>query len=115
MQRTRGQMGEALAGVMCAKMEELLDWCEGTPEPTLEQIEEKVLAWREALGAATTELIVGNQEARAPAVVRCPRCGQEAVHKGLRTVHVESRVGALKIERVYYSCPRCRAGFFPPG
>ena len=114
MRRTRGQMEEALAGVMRKNTQELLDWCEETPKPTLEQIEERVLSWREALGKATTELIVGNQEARAPAVVRCPRCGQEAEHKGLRVVNIESRVGPLKIERVYYYCPRCRAGFFPP-
>ena len=114
MQRTRGQMEEALAGMMHERTEELLDWCEETPKPTLEQIEERVLSWREALGKATTELIVGNQEACSPVAVRCPRCGQEAEHKGLRVVNIESRVGTLRIERVYYYCPRCRKGFFPP-
>jgi len=107
-------MEEVLAGMMREKTEELLDWCEATPKPTLEQIEERVLSWREVLGKATTELIVENQEARAPAAVRCPRCGQEAEHKGLRVVNIESQVGALRIERVYYHCPRCQAGFFPP-
>lgn len=114
MVRSRGQMEEALAGMMREKVEELLNWCEETPKPTLEQIEERVLSWREALGKAATELIVENQEARAPAVVHCLRCGQKGEHKGLRVVNIESRVGTLRIERVYYYCPRCRKGFFPP-
>lgn len=114
MRRTRRQMEEALAEMMREKTDELLEWCEGTPKPTLEQIEARVLSWRQALGKATTELIIGNQEARAPAVVCCPRCGEAAEHKGPRVVNVESRVGMLRIERVYYYCRQCRAGFFPP-
>lgn len=115
MQRTRQQMEEALAGIMQEKTRDLLDWCAGTPKPTLEQIEEKMLSWREALGEAATEVIVRNQEACAPVVAGCPRCGREAENKGLREVSIESRVGRLRMERVYYYCPRCRAGFFPPG
>jgi len=100
--------------MMREETEELLDWCEGTPKPTLEQIEARVLSWRQALGKAATELIVGNQEACAPAAVSCPKCGQATEHKGQRVVQIESRLGPLKMERVYYYCPQCRAVFFPP-
>jgi len=114
MQRTRAQMEDLLASVMREKTEELLDWCAEVSKPTLEQIEERVLLWREALGEATAEAIIRNQETHSPVVVDCPRCGQEAQNKGTRVESIESRVGTLEIERVYYYCPRCQAGFFPP-
>lgn len=115
MRRTRAQMEEVLASIMREKAQELLDWRAETPKPTLEQIEEKMLSWREALGEAATELMLGNEETCSPAVVECPRCGQEAENKGVRLVTIASRVGTLEIERVYYYCPRCEVGFFPPG
>ena len=114
MRRTRAQMEEVLANIVREKVQELLDWRAETSRPTLEQIEEKMLSWREALGEAATELMLGNEETCSPAVVNCPACGQEAENKGTRVVRIESRVGELEIERVYYYCPRCQAGFFPP-
>jgi len=115
MPRTREQMGSALAEIMQASREELLDWCAATPRPTLTQIEEKVLAWREALSEATSELLLESQAASAPAEAHCPECGRVAVNKGRQEVHVESQVGTLQIGRTYYYCPHCKAGFFPPG
>lgn len=114
MRRTRAQMEEVLAGIMREKAQELLDWCAETPKPTLEQIEDRMLSWRKALGEATAEVIIRNEETSSPAEVDCPRCGQEAENKGTRVVSIESRVGSLEIERVYYDCPRCQVGFFPP-
>ena len=114
MRRTRAQMEEVLASMMCEKAQELLDWRAETSKPTLEQIEEKMLSWREAVGKSMTELMLGNEETCSPAVVNCPACGQEAENKGTRVVRIESRVGELEIERVYYYCPQCQAGFFPP-
>jgi len=107
-------MEEVLSSMMREKAQELLDWRAETPKPTLEQIEEKMLSWREAMGKAAAELLLGNEETCSPAVVDCPRCGQEAEHKGERGVNIASRVGKLEVERVYYYCPRCSAGFFPP-
>ena len=45
----------------------------------------------------------------------CPRCGEEMRYKGQKRDRVESRIGALEIERGYYYCPECRTGLFPPG
>jgi uncharacterized protein with PIN domain len=93
----------------------LIEWAEETPRPTLSQIEEQVLKFRRALSERAAELLLEEQEAAAPVQVRCERCGQLAENKGQKSVRIESRVGELEVERGYWYCPRCGAGFFPPG
>jgi len=99
-----------------AEIDRLLDWEERTDKPTLTQMENAVLASRQAVGEEMVQALLSGQDERErldPPV--CPRCGQPTQDKGYQTHQVETRVGPVGIQRRYYHCPACQAGFFPPG
>jgi ribosomal protein S27AE len=115
MKRTRAQLKAELMQELEATVEALLDWHEGTPVPTLTQIEDEVLQLRRAVGQRMSVLVLADQEAKQPVQTPgCPRCGTSLHYKGQKATQVGSRVGELALERGYYHCARCGGGFFPP-
>jgi hypothetical protein len=112
---TREQLRQRLEGRAQEAIEEILDWGEQTPAPTLSQLEEKVLELRERLGVEMVEVLMSGQEATQPATEpRCGGCGDKLRFKGRKARVVETRLGALRLERGYYHCVRCQGGLFPP-
>ena len=98
------------------KIDELLDWNEGTEEPTLTQIEDVILKLRKQLGERMTRVMLEDQEAVRPVPgPACPRCGREMHYKDMKETTIGVRTGEVKIERAYYYCKDCRGGLFPPG
>ena len=116
MRKTRGQLEAEFLAEAKELFDELMDW-EGEHErPNLTEIEDIILELRKRFGEELAEKVLQRQAQRQPAArVLCPKCGDEMRPKGLKGTQVESRVGALKIEREHYDCPRCQAGIFPPG
>jgi hypothetical protein len=97
-------------------IDELLDWHQATERPNLEQVEEKVLELRQRLSGEMAVTVIEQQAAVRPVPgPRCGGCGQEISYKGMKEKTVTSWVGALRLERGYYYCDRCRTGLFPPG
>lgn len=97
-------------------VDEYLAWEETHPRPDLTQIEDIALKLRKELGEEIAQMAVEEQEGREPVPgPRCLKCGGEMRYKGEKGVEVESRVGGLKVERGYYTCPRCKESIFPPG
>ena len=116
MKRTREEKKKELMEKAEVLIDELLDWDENAPAPTLTQIEEEVLRFRRQLGQQAAEVIVENQEATCPVPGPvCPECHQEMHYKWTGEVTVESWLGPLRIARGYFYCDRCRRGLFPPG
>ena len=116
MSCTRDQMKAELLAEAEVAIDELLDWSEGMPAPTLMELEEAVLELRKRLGRRMAEIVLREQEAARPVPgPRCPTCGREMRYKGMKEVTVESRLGPLRVERAYYYCHHCRCGLFPPG
>jgi hypothetical protein len=116
MKRTRGQIKAELMRKAEEQIERLLDWQAGSEKPTLTQIENEVLAARRALSEEMVQALLKCEEVREPsAAPLCPSCGQAMENKGKQPKVVESRVGKVLLERDYYYCAGCEAGFFPPG
>ena len=102
----------AEAEVMIA---ELLAWGRQAARPNLIEMEDRVLALRQRLGQRMLEAVIADQEARQPAVAPvCAQCGAVLRYKGQKGTHIESRLGALEVQRGYYYCARCESGLFPP-
>jgi hypothetical protein len=111
---------EAKRAQLQAKAEQIIDeyltWEESHAQPDLYEIEEMALKLRKALGQELAQLAVDEQDSRVLAPgPNCPKCGKEMRYKGNKAVAVESRAGALKVERGYYYCPECKESVFPPG
>jgi hypothetical protein len=116
MKRSQQEKKELLNRKAAELIEQLLEWEDGNPRPTLTQIEDEILHLRKELGKEMAKLVLEEQGTKAQVPgPDCPRCGEEMRYKGQKRDRVESRIGALEIERGYYYCPECRTGLFPPG
>ena len=116
MKRTRDQLKAELLAEAEVLIDELLEWDENTPAPTLTQLEDVLLKLRRRLSERMAESVLREQEATRPVPGPvCPSCHQEMHYKGLKKVTMESRLGVLELERSYHYCDRCRSGLFPPG
>ena len=115
MKKTREQVEKELENKAKGVIKRLMDWNEAHAAPDLTQIEDIVLELREELGKEFAAGLVSSQEKVEPVVERCGTCGQEMRNKGRKRKVVESRLGGIELERGYYYCPECGAGFFPSG
>lgn len=115
MKQTREQMKQELERKASEVIEALLEWNERHEAPDMTQIEEIVLTLRDEIGLEFASELIASQEKTEPVIERCPRCGREMRQKGKKPKLIESRLGELVLEREYYYCVACGAGFFPPG
>ncbi|MEP7359637.1 MAG: hypothetical protein ABI847_20460 [Anaerolineales bacterium] len=116
MKDTRDDLKAKLMTQAEALIDELVDWTADTPAPTLTQIEDVVLKLRKRMSEQMALAVIDGQDAVRPVPgPACPTCGGEMHYKDRKANTVESRVGALPLERGYYYCEPCKQGLFPPG
>jgi len=97
-------------------IDELLQWEEEVEKPTFAAIEGEVMKVRKQMDEAMMEDVLREQAVTQDVGVRrCESCGGEMVHKGRKGRRIGGWSGEAKVQRVYYYCPKCGAGFFPSG
>jgi YgiT-type zinc finger domain-containing protein len=85
--------------------------------------------FREDMTLSEIEALVGEAEAKFSQAVTqelirehpepksgfCPECGGKLRYKGKRRKPLVTVRGEIEVERAYYVCQGCGAGYFPPG
>jgi uncharacterized protein with PIN domain len=116
MKRTREQIKAELMKRYEKEVEGMLEWQAKANRPNLTQFEDVVMASRKRVSESMLETLIAGEVAREPErAPGCPKCGGATADKGKRPQIIETRLGTLRTERVYYYCEACREGFFPPG
>ena len=115
MKRKRSEVKSELLKKAELLIDELLDWTDESKAPDLTQIEEIVLKLRKQMGEQMALSVIDEQAAKRPSPgPQCPQCQREMHYKDVKANTIESRVGALPLERGYYYCQTCQTGLFPP-
>jgi hypothetical protein len=91
-------------------------WYQAHPEATFDEMESYLGEEGRGLLGKALELTLrqGDLGAR-PEGYRCEQCGEEMVFKGYPRKVIQGLRVSAEIPRAYYTCPRCKAGVFPPG
>src|SRR3990172_11780277 len=89
--KTRAEMKAELLAQAEVLIDELLDWNDRTPLPTLTQMEDVILKLRKQLSEHMALTLIANQAATQPLPgPDCPQCGQEMHSKNPKTNKVKS-------------------------
>jgi hypothetical protein len=92
MKRTRAELKAELLAHAEANIEDFLDLLEESPAPTLTQIEDSVLRFRQQIGREMAETAIQAQDTVTVAPgPRCPTCGKEMESKSKKGKQVTSR------------------------
>jgi hypothetical protein len=103
-------------------IQEMGDWNKSNPDATFLEIELKA---RELVSKLEARLIQGSAETREidnwsnreeKERPTCPHCHVPLISRGKRLRNLQGTRGRrIEIKRTYGTCPKCGAGFFPPG
>lgn len=91
----------------------LLEQKAGRRDLSLSEMERLVGELEVELRQAVMQVLVEESQTQGPGV--CRECGGKLRHKGKRRKQVVTARGEVVVERDYYRCSTCGAGFFPPG
>jgi hypothetical protein len=102
---------------MMAEAEEAIDRLlaerSGKEELQLSDIERLVrTAGQQVMERFTVGLV--RAEAEGEESRDCPECGRRMRYKDRKGRNLVTETGEVRFERVYYYCPTCRKGVFPP-
>jgi hypothetical protein len=94
----------------------LEDWYDQHPAATFGELEAEARRQRRRLmGPALALLVNGRDRGLQVEPPSCPQCAQPMEFQGYRPRTVVGLEGDTRLERAYYTCPRCpRTTHFPP-
>lgn len=115
-QRNLDKEREEYMAVVAEMYDELRGWRENHPEASIDEIAGQITPGRRALmGQLMKQLAWQHGAGEVIEGVECPDCGNSMLYKGRPKRVVAHLEGETVLERAYYYCPECEAGFFPPG
>ena len=116
MSLTTKELKARLAAEAETIIEDLLAETSPAEAITLDAIEQGVLGAGKQFQAVLTQALIEAAEAvqRGTSPI-CPECEGKMRHHGYREKRMVTRTGEVKVRRVYYRCPGCGRGLFPPG
>jgi len=96
------------------------EWMNQNPKAAMAEIERESMRRMAQLQARMMEEILRAKSAEQKEGERekliCGECGCEMEHRGERKRSLQAQGGQeVVFERDYIACPKCGAGFFPPG
>jgi len=92
----------------------LLDELSEIEEVTLRDMEQATGVMGQTIMQQTIQRLVERQAQPTSEDMRCEECSQRMFRRGKRKKRVVTRRGEVEVERLYYVCPKCGAGRFPP-
>lgn len=93
---------------------ELVEWQQTHGDSDFGEMEAFILGLRKRFGQRVAEALLEIQESRVSVTEPpCPGCGETGEYKGTTALTIESLLGPLTMERGYYYCPTCSAGYAP--
>ena len=117
MKETNTSQWEKLSSEVLSGMKE---WAVQHPKATFAEIERETMKRMAQLQSRIMEDVVRTIEAKQaqgqPEEPYCPECGGEMQPRGEQERRIQVQGGQeVQIKRPYLVCPKCGAGFFPPG
>ena len=105
---SRAQRRAAFLDAAAHLFDELDTWYEQHPDATFEELEAQARPQRRVLMGSTLALLINGRDCGMqldpPA---CPACGVPVEFEGYRQRTVIGLEGDTRLERAYYTCPRC--------
>jgi uncharacterized protein with PIN domain len=98
-----------------AALRKLLDDLPEASKITRSDMEKATGELGQTIAQQTLQRLVESQQQPLADGVQCPTCGERMYRRGKRKRRVVTTRGEVEIERQYYVCPKCGAGYFPPG
>jgi len=92
----------------------LLDELPEVTDLTLSDMEKATGVMGQAIMQASLQHLIETHQAPSPAELQCRHCRKRLSRRGKRKKRVVTLRGEVEVERVYYVCPQCGAGCFPP-
>jgi hypothetical protein len=113
---SRAQRRAAFFDAAAQLFDQLDTWYEQHPDATFEEFEAQARPQRRALMGATLVLLINGRDCGMQLdPPPCPQCGVPCEFEGYRKRTVVGLEGDTRLERAYYTCPRCdKQTLFPP-
>lgn len=92
----------------------VVEWSKDHPGLSLDDLEKQVQKAVVELRKKLMEVTVEAQGRGELTQTHC-QCGGRLVFQGYRRRKIVTGQGCIEVERAYYTCEKCKAGFFPPG
>ena len=111
------RLGAGWAAVSQTVEREVAGWQRAHPRATLTEIEQEVETATGRLRRFLLEELAGEAAVALVERPHCPQCQTPLERRGhkVREVLTAHHREPVRLERAYFVCPACHAGFSPPG